>query len=482
MQELLFSDEGHAKSFQKLDFAVCGVILINAATIVIEVDWGPQNPHLPLRERLGWFILESLFILVYLIELMVRMYHQGRKWTESWWNWLDFVVVLTSIVDCWLLTLLLEGDIKTLRMITFLRMVRLARLVRLVRLLRMCRGLYVMVMAFAYAMYSLVWIVFLMLIGLLMSATFTTVAIGQNKDLRHLEMRGQTTQELFGTVPRSMYTLFELMTLEDWHDLGRPLVTEKPALFFFIFGFIIIFTFGLLNMIVAMVIEKTLAFAKQQDCTAQEQAKRQLTNDLAQLKTIFLEADESGRGELELESFRNVLQRDNTIKKILQDLDIPTSDAVELFMTLDAECDGRLTVQSFLDGIAKIRGAQTKTWDEMATHAGVRLLVRKAVNECGSHARLLHTPRLTVSRNMSRTSVAEEPKEDAASSVGFTCPGTVGVISSHERRGSLDDGGLSKVLKQLEAQEELQTRRHSQVLQRLESLEKSVQQLQTAHR
>jgi len=72
-------------------------------------------------------------------------------------------------------------------------------------------------------------------------------------------------KDRFGSVPRSMYSLFELMTLEGWEQVGRPLAMEEPAMSIFLFVFIMIFTFGLLNMIVAMVVEKTLLHARRME-------------------------------------------------------------------------------------------------------------------------------------------------------------------------------------------------------------------------
>merc|ERR1719379_1287741 len=93
-------------------------------------------------------------------------------------------------------------------------------------------------------------------------AIFTTTMIGQNKSLEDVVIEDDTAGDRFGTLPRSIYSLFELMTLEGWHQVGRPLVMRQPLLFIFLFSYIMVFTFGLLSMIVAVVVEKTLLQAK----------------------------------------------------------------------------------------------------------------------------------------------------------------------------------------------------------------------------
>merc|ERR1719356_947615 len=86
--------------------------------------------------------------------------------------------------------------------------------------------------------------------GLFVSAIFTTITIGQNEAVADARPGGDSVENRFGTVPRSMYSLFELMTLEGLEDVVRPLVMVQPALFLFFGSFIMIFSFGLLNMIV----------------------------------------------------------------------------------------------------------------------------------------------------------------------------------------------------------------------------------------
>ena len=43
-------------------------------------------------------------------------------------------------------------------------------------------------------------------------------------------------KDRFGSIPRSMYSLFELMTLEGWDEVGRPIVMAEPAMSIFLFG------------------------------------------------------------------------------------------------------------------------------------------------------------------------------------------------------------------------------------------------------
>lgn len=48
----------------------------------------------------------------------------------------------------------------------------------------------------------------------------------------------------FGTVLRSMYTLFNVVIMAEWPEIGRPLIEKQPEMFIFFVFFIIFTTFG----------------------------------------------------------------------------------------------------------------------------------------------------------------------------------------------------------------------------------------------
>merc|ERR1719453_2228210 len=143
----------------------------------------------------------------------------------------------------------------------------------------------------------------MMLGGLFLTSMFTTNMIGKNRTFRDVPMGEWTGNERFGTVARSMYSLFELMTLEGWVEVGRPLVERQPAMFIFLFLFIMIFTFGLLNMIVAMVVEATLREAKRMDELSLRDAKYQMAQELRRMKDVFLRTDENKDGTITMAEF-----------------------------------------------------------------------------------------------------------------------------------------------------------------------------------
>jgi voltage-gated sodium channel len=62
--------------------------------------------------------------------------------------------------------------------------------------------------------------------------------------------------EWFGTLGASMYTLFQVMTLESWSmGISRPVMEEHPWAWAFFVPFILVATFTVLNLFIAIIVD-----------------------------------------------------------------------------------------------------------------------------------------------------------------------------------------------------------------------------------
>ncbi len=58
----------------------------------------------------------------------------------------------------------------------------------------------------------------------------------------------------FGTLGESVYTLFQIMTLEGWGDIARSVMEVYPVAWLFFVIFILVSTFAMLNLFIAVVV------------------------------------------------------------------------------------------------------------------------------------------------------------------------------------------------------------------------------------
>jgi len=378
-EENMFSEEEEAQAnalHRKFDLAMGAAVVINIFWIAFEMDFGPEDGT-KLADRMPWFIVQSIFLSVFILEIAVRMCWEGRRWPFQFWNWFDTVVVVCSVADVWVLSLL-EDEATSLKALSILRLARLIRLVRMVKLVRTLHSLYVMVMAFLHALRSMCFLGGIMFFGMLIFSIIATVIIGRNDAFKDVQIYDDTAVDRFGHVYASMYSLFELMTLEGWQLVARPLVEKQPAIFIFIGTFIMIFTYGLLNMVVATVVEKTIQQTNEMKAFDDKQMMKSLKMELLLIQKHMMEADDDRSGSLTREEFRNALETDDEygekskLRTCLNNLNVPDYDAMELFEVLDHDGDMQLTVEELIDGIGKLQSGRPSVYDALDTLASVK--------------------------------------------------------------------------------------------------------------
>jgi len=367
---------------RRFNVTMGALIVLNICVIAIETDAIEDDAS--VEDKIAWIVIDSLFILLFVFEIAVRMWMERRDWIYSTWNWFDVLIVIMAMVDVWIITTFSGDDQANLYVLSIFRIVRLVRLIRLIKLIRLLHGLYVILMAFWHAMQTMSFLLALMLFGLMIYAIFAVNLIGRNANLRHVRINGDTVRDRFGTVYKSMYSLFELMTLEGWESVARPIVEELPYMFLFIASFIMIFTFGMLNMIVALVIEKTMHHSRMMSEHAMQAERDHMADELVRVKTLFNSGgQEAGAGAITITEFETALRESEAVRKIFQNMGISLGDVRELYSVLDWDESGDLTVKEFLEGLQKLQDGAENPWDSLATHSIVRNIKGQAtqINE-----------------------------------------------------------------------------------------------------
>ncbi len=66
---------------------------------------------------------------------------------------------------------------------------------------------------------------------------------------------GETHPQWFGSLGGSLYTLFQIMTLESWSmGIVRPVMEEHPYAWAFFVPFIVVATFTILNLFIGIIV------------------------------------------------------------------------------------------------------------------------------------------------------------------------------------------------------------------------------------
>jgi len=207
----------------RVQYFIIALILINAAILGMETS--------PLiMERMGESLIlaDKLILAVFVFEIAVKLFAFGGGFFKRAWNNFDFIIVAIALVPA-------SGPLAVLRAL---------RILRVLRMISMVPRLRFVVEALLHAVPGIGSIAALMLIVFYIFAVMATTIFGTQ------------FPEWFGTIGASMYTLFQVMTLESWSmGIVRPVMEVFPHAWLYFIPFILIATFTMLNLFIAIIVD-----------------------------------------------------------------------------------------------------------------------------------------------------------------------------------------------------------------------------------
>eukprot|EP00747_Dinoflagellata_sp_TGD_P042324 gnl/TRDRNA2_/TRDRNA2_142016_c1_seq2.p1 gnl/TRDRNA2_/TRDRNA2_142016_c1~~gnl/TRDRNA2_/TRDRNA2_142016_c1_seq2.p1 ORF type:complete len:319 (-),score=46.74 gnl/TRDRNA2_/TRDRNA2_142016_c1_seq2:4-960(-) len=179
-----------------------------------------------------WDILEQLFCLIWVGEMITKICFLRWLYFASRWNWFDAMLVCLSVFEAWawpLLRNVLEDEEIVRRLASYLKVMRTVRLLRLIRLMRMFKEMWTIVNGFVKALRACCWVLLLLVMVIYICAVYLTMSVGHACDTDFAWWT--ICEDLFGSVPQSMLTLFQVMTLDTWSTVvARPVMKVHSML------------------------------------------------------------------------------------------------------------------------------------------------------------------------------------------------------------------------------------------------------------
>jgi len=315
------------------------VVLCNAVSIGIQID------H-PTWMTVGqWLAFGVMFFFVFLVEVIVKMIGYGmREYFRDAWNKFDFLVTFLAAMELAASFALLDDRITT-RWSNYVsgEFIQMLRLFRLLRMARIFKELGVLCQSFIMSVQALSWIMVLSFIWFFLCACVATIFIGRKDWLPNVEDDGVSSEEIaelrsrFSSIPMSMFALFEVMTLEGWVDYVRPLLYSRADMVILFLFFIFVSAFFLLNLITAVVVDRTLEAQQQQN---KEEEETEEHKDATAINTIAetLLLLNQGEDVCQLKNYTTYIQ-DPKIKSEMEFLNWSDDYMVSIFALIDHDND-----------------------------------------------------------------------------------------------------------------------------------------------
>ncbi|WP_166838096.1 ion transporter [Rheinheimera pleomorphica] len=239
------------------------LILINAVILGMETMPG-------VMAAFGSYLLalDKAILVVFVVEIAIRLFVHRLAFFKDGWSVFDFIVVGIALVPA-------SGPFAVLRALRVLRVLR--------------------VLTFVPSMRKIVGALIQSLNGML-SIAMVLALIYYVAAVMVTKLFGQAFPDWFGSLGASLYTLFQIMTLESWSmGIARPVMEQFPYAWAFFVPFILIATFTMLNLFIAVIVNAVQSMHDEEhkaehdaDVATQHQLlvqMQQLQQELVQLRT-----------------------------------------------------------------------------------------------------------------------------------------------------------------------------------------------------
>ena len=256
----------------RIQFSIIALIIVNAITLGLET-----SPTVMEAVGPAILMLDRAILSVFVVEILLKLFAFGPRFFRQPWNVFDFIVVTIALIPA-------SGPLAVLRAL---------RVLRVLRLVSMMPRLRFVVEALLHAVPGIASIAGLMLLIFYVAAVMST------------GLFGQSFPEWFGSIGASMYTLFQVMTLESWSmGIARPVIDAYPYAWLFFIPFILIATFTMLNLFIAIIVN-TMQTLHEATLEAEEKTIKEVVHD----EGVILE-DEIKSLREEIRELREMLKKD----------------------------------------------------------------------------------------------------------------------------------------------------------------------------
>lgn len=204
---------------------IIGLIVLNAVILGLET-----SPRLmaAIGPALVW--ANKVIVGVFVAEILLKLAAFGPRFFRSGWNVFDFLIVGIALVPA-------SGPLEILRAL---------RILRVLRLLSQVPKLRAIIESLMRALPGMGWTALLLVLVFYIFAVMGTMLFSEQ------------FPEYWGNLGLSLFSLFQIMTLESWSSgVARPMMEVYPLIWIYFVPFILISSFMVLNLFIAIIVTAT---------------------------------------------------------------------------------------------------------------------------------------------------------------------------------------------------------------------------------
>lgn len=252
------------------------VIVLNAAIMGVQTASG-----LPDSFRQILSVVDAICLWIFVAELLLKLTAYRMRFFRDGWNLFDLLVVLLSLFS----DLSFFSAFRVFRIFRVMRSLKALKSLRGFRLVSGLKELRMIVEAIGRSIPGIFWSgALLLLVYYIFSIMGTTLF-------------GQQFPSWFGSIGKSLYTLFQVMTLESWSmGISRPVMEVFPWAWVYFVPFVLCTAFLIMNVVVGIVVNAISEVSEEQGRMEKEEqegnGEDELHRELASLKKQLARVEE----------------------------------------------------------------------------------------------------------------------------------------------------------------------------------------------
>ena len=188
----------------------------------------------------------------------------GWSFFKGGWNWFDFILVTFTLLVPLFPDVIPGGD-----------SVVIFRILRLLRIISIFKSLRTIMESLIAALPGMRAILIILVLMIYMFSVMGTM------------LYGETFPELFGSIPKSAFSLFQIMTFDSWTGtIVRPVMAEHNFAWFYFMSFVLMTALVILNLLLGVIVASVEHESYKEETKEQHEIKDDTKELLSQMKQM----------------------------------------------------------------------------------------------------------------------------------------------------------------------------------------------------
>jgi len=350
------------------------VVLVDVLCTIIDIDArAAEQEASPVVEILGHLCLAT-----YTLEFIACVFVKGKGILKDRDGVIDIVIMTASYAE--LTFMLAQVNIEEVSILRMLRVARVMRLLRFIRRSPALKELRKLMMMFASCVKTLIWS--FIFCGIMMTCWSMAAVELIHPIVVQMTQEGawddcESCRSAFSSVMRSNLTLFKTVLAGDsWGLMAEPIAIKSPLAMLIFAGVLISLVFGILNLIVAVVVDAAVEQRQKDVVNIAAELDADAESDFQELTKIFSYLDADGNGELTLEELMVGARGSSEFQSRLRVMDIDQQDLEQLFFMLDEDQGGTISLSEFTNALSRWM-TESRTANRFVKYNVMKLVVEQ---------------------------------------------------------------------------------------------------------